>query len=59
MTGIDASGFTTDVVSCDDASQCVCVQERLEWPLGLCYNSSDVITALKHLSMICGLPADF
>lgn len=58
MTTVDAVGFTADVVSCDEAD-CVCVQERLEWPLGLCYNAADVINALKHLSATCGLPTDF
>lgn len=58
MTAIDAAGFTADVVSCDETS-CVCVQERLEWPLGLCNSASDIITALKYLSQACGLPADF
>lgn len=58
MSGLDATGFTTDIVSCDETS-CVCVQERLEWPLGLCHNSSDVINALKYLSSACGLPTDF
>lgn len=58
MTALDAAGFTADVVSCED-SHCVCVQERLQWPLGLCHNAADVITALKHLSTLCGLPADF
>lgn len=58
MTAVDAAGFTADVVSCDESS-CVCVQERLTWPLGLCMNADEIITALKHLSMACGLPADF
>lgn len=59
MTGLDAMGFTADVVSCDDTSHCVCVQERLDWPLGLCHSAGDIITALKYLSAACGLPADF
>lgn len=60
MTSLDAVGFTTDIVSCDtENSQCVCVQEHFTWPLGLCHSANDVITALKHLSMACGLPADF
>lgn len=59
MTALDAAGFTADIVSCDDTSHCVCAQERLEWPLGLCMNPDDVVNALKHLSLACGLPADF
>ena len=43
MTGLDASGFYIDVVSCDDSTQCVCVQEKLMWPLGLCHNVNDVM----------------
>lgn len=58
MTALDAAGFTADIVSCDESS-CVCVQERFDWPMGLCTNAADVINALKHLSMACGLPADF
>lgn len=59
MINLDAAGFTTDIVSCDDTSHCVCVQERLDWPLGLCHNAADIIGALRHLSLLCGLPADF
>lgn len=59
MSTLDATGFTADIVSCDDTSHCVCAQERFDWPLGLCANAADVINALKHLSRACGLPADF
>lgn len=58
MATLDAAGFTAEIVSCDDSS-CVCVQERFDWPLGLCANAGDIINALKHLSLACGLPADF
>ena len=58
MTNIDAVGFTADVVSYDKTSHCVCVQERLGWPLGLCHSAGDVIAALKYLSAACGLPTD-
>lgn len=59
LTNIDAAGLTADVIAADDSAHCVCVQERLDWPLGLCHNAADVITALKYLSAACGLPADF
>lgn len=53
MTGLDAAGFTADVVTCDEAS-CVCVQERLEWPLGLCHSANDVIEVCLHsFALVC------
>lgn len=55
---MDAVGFTADVIACDELD-CVCVQERLDWPSGLCQNTADVINALKHLSAACDLPTDF
>lgn len=58
MIDIDAAGFTTDIIACDEGS-CVVVQERLEWPLGLCSNADDITSALEHMSIACGLPAEF